>query len=76
MTPNDLKAIRETELLFCEIACFDPDGKWAGWWDTQGRTDAKALGDELVESGTWRRHPEGVGRRWWYQPAESEASDG
>ena len=48
------------------------NGEYAGWWDTMALGLVHQCGDRLVELGKWERHPEGVGRRWWYRPIKRE----
>jgi len=45
-----------------------------GWWDSMALSTAKGLGDRLVELGKWERHPDGVGRRWFYRPIDNRAA--
>lgn len=54
------------------IANFNKDGSRAGWWDTMALSVACEIGDRLVELGTWKRHADGCGRRWFYRPVEGD----
>ena len=62
------------EDAFCQIAWKINEGTRAGWWDTCALSTARDLGDRLVYLGTWERHPEGHGRRWFYRPIEATGS--
>jgi len=77
-TETKVKRLQDelAELLdtaFRNSACYIKDGHWAGWWDTEAMTDNVVLGDRLVELGLWERHPDGVGRRWFYRPVKQKS---
>ena len=60
-----------TEECFQVLAFLVPKGEMNGWWDTCALTSAKNYGDRLVEFGLYERHPDGVGRRWFYRRLEN-----
>lgn len=45
----------------------EKDGPMAGWWDTMAMSSVLNAGDKLVELGLYERHPDGVGRRWFFR---------
>lgn len=59
------------EESFMDNAYYEKEGARAGWWDSGAKSSVRNLGDELVELGKWERHPDGVGRRWWYRLKET-----
>jgi hypothetical protein len=61
---------------FCQTAHFirDEGSEFNGWYDTGCISTARDLGDCLVEAGLFERHPEGLGRRWFYRPVKKEAT--
>jgi hypothetical protein len=56
---------------FRQIACRVETGDMAGWWDSMALSTACDLGDWLADYGTWERHSDGVGRRWFYREKQS-----
>lgn len=52
------------------LGFYEKDGPRKGWWETTALRTVRDIGDRLVELGTWERHPDGHGRRWWYRPVE------
>jgi len=55
-----------------EKCLFHSGGPRGGWWDSMAITYTCHIGDRLVELGLWERHPDGVGRRWFYRPIANE----
>jgi hypothetical protein len=45
----------------------ESSGKFKGYIDTMALSSVMDAGDRLVELGLWEKHPDGVGRRWWYR---------
>ena len=58
------------EDAFRQIAHKVEDGWNVGWWDAMANSVARNLGDGLVSAGIWERHPDGIGRRWFYRKIE------
>lgn len=48
--------------------CLVTSGTKRGWWDTMGISGLAVVGDKLVETGRWLRHPDGVNNRQFYRP--------
>jgi len=48
------------------------DGDMKGWWDSCALSHVQEAADHLVALGKLERHPDGVGRRWFYRPIEKE----
>ena len=51
----------------------DEDSENVGWWDSMALSVIQDIGDTLVEAGLWERHPEGIGRRWFYRPIKQKS---
>lgn len=65
--------VEALEAAFCVITHEETSGRFVGWWGTC-TTTAVSCGDRLVKLGLWERHPDGVGRMWWYRPKVTEAA--
>lgn len=48
----------------------ETDGDRKGWTETMAKGSVMNTCEELVRMGKWEKHPNGVGRRWWYRRIE------
>jgi len=60
-----IEALEDAFFAIAHLVQDDTDRK--GWYDSQARSTAVDVGNQLVELGVLERHPDGYGRRWFYR---------